>query len=73
MVNHAVLAGLGIAVAPYFQIREAVEGGLAEVLLGDYTLPQIPVHAVWPATTRTPTRVRRFVNLLAQRLKKEVT
>lgn len=73
VVNHAVLAGLGVAVVPYFQMREAVESGLAEVLLGDYTLPQTPVHAVWPAATRTPTRVRRFVDLLAQRLKKEVT
>ena len=73
VVNHAVLAGMGVAVVPYFHVREAVESGLAEVLLGDYTLPQTPVHALWPAATRTPTRVRRFIDLLAQRLKKEVT
>jgi DNA-binding transcriptional LysR family regulator len=73
VVNHAVLAGMGVAVVPYFHVREAVESGLAEVLLGDYTLPQTPVHALWRAATRTPTRVHRFVDLLAQRLKKEVT
>src|SRR5450432_3464120 len=29
-------------------------------------------HAVWPSSARTPSRVRRFVDLLVQRLKKEV-
>lgn len=71
VVKHAMLAGLGIAVAPFFHYREAVHAGEAELLLGDYTLPQIPVHAVWPASLKSPTRVRRFVDLLAQRLKKE--
>jgi DNA-binding transcriptional LysR family regulator len=73
VVKHAMLSGLGIAVAPFFQFREAVEAGQAEILLGDFTLPQIPVHAVWPATPRSPARVRRFVDLLAQRLKKKLT
>jgi DNA-binding transcriptional LysR family regulator len=71
-VNQAVLAGMGIAVAPFFQIKDAVESGQAEVLLGDFTLPPIPVHAVWPASSRTPARARRFVDLLTQRLKKEI-
>ncbi|AKU95717.1 Transcriptional regulator, LysR family [Labilithrix luteola] len=73
VVKHAMLSGLGIAVAPFFQFREAVEAGHAEILLGDFTLPQIPVHAVWPASPKSPARVRRFVDLLEQRLKKELT
>lgn len=72
VVKHAVIAGLGIAVAPFFQFRDAVEAGEAELLLGDFTLPQIPVHAVWPTAPR-PARVRRFVDLLAQRLKTQLT
>jgi DNA-binding transcriptional LysR family regulator len=73
VVKRAMLSGLGIAVAPFFHFREAVEAGHAEMLLGDYTLPPIPVHAVWPASPQSPARVRRFVDLLAQRLKKELT
>ncbi len=69
---HAVLAGMGIAVMPFYYVREAIQSGLAEVVLDDFTLAPIPAHAVWPSGTRTPSRVRRFVELLAQRLKKEV-
>ncbi len=69
---HAVLAGMGIAVMPFYLVREAIETGLAEVVLDDFTLPPIPAHAAWLAGSRTPSRVQRFVDLLAQRLKKEV-
>ena len=68
---HAVLAGMGIAVMPFYHVREAVEAGLAEVVLDDFTLAPILGHAVLPSGSRTPPRVRRFVDLLAQRLKKE--
>src|SRR5580704_16839300 len=69
---HAVLAGMGIAVMPLYLMREAIETGLAEVVLDDFTLAAIPAHAAWPSAARTPSRVRRFVDLLAQRLKKEI-
>jgi DNA-binding transcriptional LysR family regulator len=68
----AVLAGMGVAVMPFFHVREAVEAGLAEVVLDDFTVAPILAHAVLPSGSRTPPRVRRFVDLLAQRLKKEV-
>jgi DNA-binding transcriptional LysR family regulator len=69
---HAVLAGMGIAVIPFYHVREAVTAGLAEVVLGDFTLPPISAHAVWPSGSRTPPRVRRFLDLLARRLKREI-
>jgi DNA-binding transcriptional LysR family regulator len=68
---HAALAGMGIAVMPFYYARPSVETGLAEVVLDDYTLAPIQAQAVLPAGTRTPSRVRRFVDLLTQRLKKE--
>jgi DNA-binding transcriptional LysR family regulator len=68
---HAVLAGMGIAVIPFYHVREAVEAGLAEVVLDDFTLAPVLAHAVWPSGSRAPSRVRRFVDLLVQRLKKE--
>jgi DNA-binding transcriptional LysR family regulator len=69
---HAALAGMGIAVMPFYYVRECVESGLAEVVLDDFTLAPISAYAVWPSGSRTPSRVRRFVDHLAQRLKKEV-
>ena len=69
---HAALAGLGIAVIPFYHVRDAVKAGLAEVVLDDFTLAPILAHAVWPAGSRTTARARRFVDLLAQRLMKEV-
>jgi DNA-binding transcriptional LysR family regulator len=69
---HAALGGMGIAVMPFYYVRHCIEAGLAEVVLDDFTLAAISAHAVWPSGSRTPSRVRRFVDLLAQRLKKEV-
>jgi DNA-binding transcriptional LysR family regulator len=69
---HAVLAGMGIAVIPFYHVREAVEAGRAEIVLDDFTLAPTPANAVWPSSPRTPSRVQRFVDLLARRLKKVV-
>ena len=68
----AVLAGMGIAVMPFYHAREAVETGLAEIVLDDFTLEPTTAHAIWPSGSRTPSRVRRFVDVLTQRLKKEL-
>jgi DNA-binding transcriptional LysR family regulator len=69
---HAALAGMGIAIVPFYHVREAVEAGLAEVVLDEFTLASIPAHAVWPSGSRTPSRVLRFVDFLTRRLKREV-
>jgi DNA-binding transcriptional LysR family regulator len=69
---HAVMAGMGVAVIPFYHAREAVKAGLVEILLDDFTLAPIQAHAVWPSGSRTTSRVRRFVDLLAERLKKQV-
>jgi DNA-binding transcriptional LysR family regulator len=69
---HAMLSGMGIAIMPFYHAREAIQAGLAEVVLSDFTLAPTTAYAVWPLCSRTPSRVRRFVDLLAQRLKKEV-
>jgi DNA-binding transcriptional LysR family regulator len=69
---YAALAGMGITVIPFCYVRQLVESGLAEVVLDDFTLAPTPAHAVWPSGSRTPSRVRRFVDFLAQRLKKEI-
>src|SRR5580700_5464622 len=69
---HAVLAGMGITVIPFYHVREAIEAGRAEIVLEDFTLAPMMAHAVWPSGSRTPSRVQRFVDLLVRRLKKVV-
>jgi DNA-binding transcriptional LysR family regulator len=69
---HAALGGMGIVVLPFYHVRQYVETGLAEVVLDDFMLAPVSAHAVWPSGARTPSRVRRFVDLLVQQLKKEV-
>jgi len=66
----AVLAGMGIAVIPFYHVREAVETGLAEVVLDDFTLAPTLAHVVWPSGSRTTSFDRRFVDFLAQQIKK---
>jgi len=72
VMMHAALAGMGVATMPFYYVRQCVESGLAEVVLDDFTLAPIPAYAVWHPGARTPSRVRRFIDLLAQDLKKEV-
>jgi DNA-binding transcriptional LysR family regulator len=43
-----------------------------EIILDDFTLAPTSAHAVWPPGSRMPTRLGRFVDFLAQRLKREV-
>jgi DNA-binding transcriptional LysR family regulator len=63
---------MGVAIMPFYHVRQHVEAGLAEVVLDDFTLAPLAAHAVWPSGARTPSRVRRFVDLLDQQLKKKV-
>ena len=72
VVTNAVLAGMGIAVLPYWLVREAIENGKLEVVLDEYTLLPTPVNALWPAAPRVPTRVKRFVDHLRARLKRDL-
>jgi DNA-binding transcriptional LysR family regulator len=66
--NAAVLAGIGIGVAQFWQVRELVEEGRYSLLLTQYEPPPFPIHAVWPPGKHLPRRTRRFIDFLAARL-----
>jgi DNA-binding transcriptional LysR family regulator len=65
--NAAVVAGLGIALAPLWQVRGLLDQGLAEQVLAPYRLPGMPVHIVWPASRQLPARTRAFIDFAAAR------
>jgi DNA-binding transcriptional LysR family regulator len=69
---HAAVAdGLGIGLAPLWQIRDLVDHGVVEVILEDFEIAKTPVHAVWPPSKMPLTKTRLFVDMLAAGLKHE--
>ncbi len=62
------LAGAGAAVLPEVLVRGAVQRGELRVLLDGWTVPSVPVHAVWPPTSHAVALTRRFVDFAAPRL-----
>lgn len=64
----AAIEGLGIGLAPLWQVRDALDLGLVELVLPDHGLPPMPMHLVWPPTAKLPARTRAIVDFLAVRL-----
>lgn len=67
MLMEAAIAGMGIAQLPSFICSEAVRDGRLVPILTDYTLPPAAIHAVYPHARHVSTKVRAFVDFLAQR------
>ncbi|NPT56259.1 LysR family transcriptional regulator [Paraburkholderia elongata] len=67
-VNAGVLGGMGVGIAAFWQIQEWVESGRVEVLLADFQLTPLPLHAMWARTRRLPQRTRLLVDFLAVKL-----
>ena len=69
--NAGVASGLGIGVAAYWQIREWLDAGRVELLLGDYALDSMPLNARWAKTKKIPQRTRLLIDFLAATLGSE--
>ncbi|OXC73261.1 LysR family transcriptional regulator [Caballeronia sordidicola] len=70
-VNAGAAGGMGIGVAAFWQIRNWLDAGMVEVLLSDYELSPLPLHAMWLKTRMLPQRTRLLVDFLAARLGNE--
>jgi len=66
MLGWAV-AGLGIANLPSFVAARALADGSLEMVLPDYSPPDIGVFAVRPPGTHVPSKVRALTDMLAAR------
>jgi DNA-binding transcriptional LysR family regulator len=64
-----VLRGLGLGLAPLWQIHDLLDQGLVEVVLEAFEVPRIPIHAVFRPTRMPVTKTRAFVDVLADRLR----
>ncbi|MGE0152885.1 MAG: LysR family transcriptional regulator [Reyranellaceae bacterium] len=67
----AVQRGLGLGLAPLWQVRGLLDQGLVELVLEEFEAPKLPVNAVFPPTRMPIAKTRAFVDLLAERLRNE--
>jgi DNA-binding transcriptional LysR family regulator len=63
-IRAAVLCGLGIAQAPFWLLAQEIRSGQVEVLLPELQPERVPIHLVYPAGRRVPTRVRMLIEYL---------
>ena len=66
----AAVAGQGVTRVLSYMIREEIEAGTLEVVLGDYEPPPVPVHVVHKEAGQTSARVRAVVDHLAKALRR---
>jgi DNA-binding transcriptional LysR family regulator len=64
----ALLAGMGIGMLPRFFLRQALEAGLLETLLPDWSIPLGAVYWVTPPEGPLPKRVEVLGKFLTERL-----
>lgn len=61
-----VLAGAGIAALPKTIVQAEIDSGNLEVLLSEWSLPDLPVRAVWPKNSPRNSLSLTFINFLKQ-------
>ncbi|MYM36403.1 LysR family transcriptional regulator [Duganella sp. FT94W] len=60
----AALSGDGVLCATTFSVKDDVAAGRLVRVLPDWTLPESDIHAVYPATSHVPQKVRVFIDAL---------
>ena len=65
----AAEAGLGIAQIPAFVLKEAMERGALELVLGDWFPEPSPLYVVYPQNRHLSNKVRVFVDWVAELLR----
>ena len=69
--NEAAALGLGIAMAPLWQMRTLLDQGRVELVLTDHEPRLVPMQLVWPAGEALPLRSRLFIDFVAARIAAE--
>ena len=64
----AAIAGEGLILIPTFYCHEALRTGQLVAVLTDHTWPELSAYAVYPPTRHLSSRVRVFIDFLAERL-----
>ena len=62
-VGYAIQGG-GLALALSYQVRDAIAGGELTEVLAPFSLPPLPIQAVYPSSRLISNKVRAFVDML---------
>lgn len=63
---NAGVAGLGVIQSPSFMVQQLIGQGLLEPVLADWASNPVPVHVVYPPNRHLSTKVRVFVDWVAE-------
>lgn len=72
-VRDAAVAGLGIAQLPVIVADAAVRAGQLRGVLTDWSLPTVPVHAVFASARYLTPKTRAFIDLAVERMHTDST
>ena len=64
-------AGLALAAQPELFVRRELASGALEIVLADWAVAAIPIHALTPPAKTRPARVRVLIDFLRRRLEDE--
>ena len=64
----ATMAGLGLAIMPWYVAREALANGSVRQVLANHGLPPQDIHAVFPSPKLVPSKVTHLIQFLQQNL-----
>jgi DNA-binding transcriptional LysR family regulator len=62
----ALLAGVGIGQTLRFMARAGLESGELVELFPDWTVPPVPLHALYPANRYLSAKVRAFIDWVTE-------
>lgn len=65
-LSRAAMAGEGLILQPTFYLAEAIAAGQLVPVLRDFGWPEINAYAIYPPTRHLSSRVRAFVDFLAE-------
>jgi len=63
----AVLEGMGIAILPNWLVHPWLDSGDMEIILPEFTVPSLPLNAIYPDLGPLSLRARRFLDFLAEK------
>lgn len=67
-IRDLAIAGLGLAVLPYFVVAGALADGRLKPVLADQETRVLPILAVWPPISPMPAKIRALIDHLAAEL-----
>ena len=69
--NAAVACGAGIGFAPLWLVQSLVDRGEVEIILEEFEVARVPIHAVWLPTRVPLAKAQLFAEAMIARLKRE--